>query len=133
MLLVSVGLVSLGSLPCSAQTDGKTNEVDFAKQIQPILAKRCFACHGPDEAEGGLRFTSQKEAFVEADSGEHAIVPGDSQASALLARVTSDVEDEQMPPEGKRLSPEEVDLLKRWIEQGAKWQQHWAFKPMQNP
>jgi len=133
IVVLLVGLVSVTSRPCFAQDGGSKQAVDFSKQIQPILAKRCFACHGPDEAEGGLRFTSQKEAFAEADSGEHAIVAGDVDASVLLARVTSQIEDEQMPPEGKRLSPEEVDLLKRWIQQGAKWQQHWAFKPMQNP
>ena len=125
MLLMSVGLISVLASPCSGQTNGTKQDVDFSRQIQPILAKRCFACHGPDEAEGGLRFTSQEDAFAEVDSGEHAIVAGDVDASVLLARVTSQIEDEQMPPEGKRLSPEEVDLLKRWIQQGAKWQQHW--------
>ena len=132
-MVLLVGLVSVTSRPCFAQDKQAEQAVDFSKQIQPLLAKRCFACHGPDEAEGGLRFTSQEDAFAEADSGEHAIVAGDVDASVLLARVTSQIEDEQMPPEGKRLSPEEVDLLKRWIQQGAKWQQHWAFKPMQNP
>jgi len=133
LCLSAFGLISCSCSPCFAQTPPKNDPVDFSKQIQPILAKRCFACHGPDEAEGGIRFTSQKEAFAEADSGEHAIVPGDVEASVILARVTSEIEDEQMPPEGERLSPEEVNLLKRWIAEGAQWQKHWAFKPMQNP
>lgn len=77
MLLMSVGLISVLASPCSGQTNGTEQDVDFSRQIQPILAKRCFACHGPDEAEGGLRFTSQEDAFAEADSGEHAIVAGD--------------------------------------------------------
>ena len=119
--------------PSFAQTDDSQTEIDFARQIQPILAKRCFACHGPDEAEGGLRFTNRAEAFAEAESGAHAIVPGDVGASVLLSRITSDVEDEQMPPEGDRVSAEEIELLTRWIQQGAAWQQHWSFKPMQNP
>ena len=132
-MILMIGLGSVSGRPCIAQNDGTRQTVDFSKQIQPILAKRCFACHGPDEAEGGLRFTTQKDAFAETDSGEHAIVPGDIDASVLLARVVSDVADEQMPPEGDRLTAEEVELLKRWIQEGAKWQQHWAFKPMQKP
>lgn len=133
LFLAVAGLVVMLSKSSFAQTDRSQPEVDFARQIQPILAKRCFACHGPDEAEGGLRFTNQNNAFAEAESGEHAIVPGDVDASVLLARITSDVENEQMPPEGDRVSPEEVELLTRWIQQGAPWQQHWSFKPMQNP
>ncbi|MGI9470064.1 MAG: DUF1553 domain-containing protein [Rubripirellula sp.] len=104
--------------------------VDFMREVQPILAKRCYACHGPDEAEGGLRFTDQESAYAETESGERAIVPGDTDASALLERITTEDEFEQMPPEGDRLSPEDVDVLRRWISEGAAWDKHWAFEPM---
>jgi mono/diheme cytochrome c family protein len=105
-------------------------EVDFIQQVQPILAKRCYACHGPDEAESGLRFTGKEAALAEADSGEFAIVPGDVEASMLIARITSEDEFERMPPEGDAISPAEVKVLTRWIEQGARWDKHWAFVPM---
>ncbi|MCG8648994.1 MAG: PSD1 and planctomycete cytochrome C domain-containing protein [Pirellulales bacterium] len=105
--------------------------IDYARQVQPILAKRCYSCHGPDEAESGLSFAEQESAFAEADSGERAIVPGDLDASALIARLTSDDEYERMPPEGKPLQPAEIEVIRAWILQGAKWSKHWAFQPMQ--
>ena len=104
-------------------------EIDFTKQVQPILAKKCFACHGPDEAESSLSFTDQKSAFAKADSGEHAIVAGNVDASQLFARITSTDEDHRMPPEGDALSPEEIAIIKAWIQEGAEWSKHWAFVP----
>ncbi|WP_246114431.1 PSD1 and planctomycete cytochrome C domain-containing protein [Rubripirellula tenax] len=108
-------------------------EIDFARQVQPILAKRCFACHGPDKAEGGLKFVDQESAYAETDSGEHAIVPGDIEASVMIARITTDDEYEKMPPEGDPVTSEEVEILKSWIASGAAWRNHWAFEPMKDP
>lgn len=119
-------LLSLGS----GQASAAEKQIDFAKQVQPILAKRCFACHGPDESEGGLRFSDEKSAYAEAESGEHAIVPGDVDASQIIARISSDDEFERMPPEGDALKPEEIQLITKWVKQGAKWSKHWAFEPM---
>ncbi len=113
-----------------ASQSADTPKVDFIREVQPLLAKHCFACHGPDEAEGGLSLTSKEKALAEAESGERAIVPGDVDASTLIARVTSDDEFERMPPEGDALSPAQVETLTRWITQGAEWSQHWAFQPM---
>lgn len=127
--VVSGIVLSTSTLVNAADSTGKP-EIDFARQIQPILAKRCYACHGPDEAEGGLRFIDQESAYAETESGEHAIVPGDVDASVLIARVESDDEYEQMPPEGDRLTPDEIELLKAWIAGGAAWSDHWAFEPM---
>ncbi|EMI18236.1 protein containing DUF1549 [Rhodopirellula maiorica SM1] len=107
--------------------------VDFTKQVQPILAKRCFACHGPDKAEGGISFAEQESAFAEAESGEFAIVPGDIDASMLVARITTDDEFERMPPEGDPVTAAEAELLTRWIDEGAAWGKHFAFEPMGNP
>jgi mono/diheme cytochrome c family protein len=108
----------------------ESRKIDFIQQVQPILAKRCFACHGPNEAEAGLKLSDEESAFAETDSGEPAIVRGDADASALLARVTSEDEADRMPPEGDPLSPAEVEILRAWIDQGAVWNKHWAFKPM---
>ena len=74
-------------------------EVDFSRDIQPLLAKRCLACHGPDTQEAGLRLDDRSGATKELDSGSRAIVPGQSEASETLARITSIDPDTQMPPE----------------------------------
>ena len=129
--LLWLGLIVGAWLPST--TLAAENDIDFQKHIQPLLAKHCYACHGPDEAESGLSFADKDSAFAEADSGDHAIVAGDVEASMLIARIKSDDEGEQMPPEGDRLSKEQIDLLSRWIEQGANWKNHWAFEPLTDP
>ncbi len=105
-------------------------QIDFLNQIQPILAKRCFACHGPDQAEGGISFAEQASAFATADSGDHAIVPGDQDASMLLTRILTDDASERMPPGGDPVSAAEAKLLSQWIAAGAPWGKHYAFEPM---
>ena len=89
---------SLVSIP--ALTFAQVDQVDFGKQIQPILAKRCYACHGPDKAEGGLRLNQSAAAFEKLQSGKRAVVSKDPSHSELLRRVLSTDESEQMPPEG---------------------------------
>lgn len=107
-------------------------EVDFARDIQPILSQHCFACHGPDEQgrKGELRLDVRESAI-----GKKAIVAGDVAASHLVARIESTDEDEQMPPPAtkKPLSAKQKELLKHWIEQGAKYTKHWAFVTPQRP
>lgn len=113
-----------------------TDPVDFGRQIQPILAKRCYPCHGPDKGEGGLRLNQRDLAFAKLESGDQAVVAKDVEHSELMRRVTSKDAGEQMPPEGARLTETQIDLLRRWIEQGAEWKEHWAFvapKPQQAP
>ncbi len=112
---------------------GQESTIQFSTDIQPILARRCFACHGPDKAEGGLRLNSPETISVVLESGNRAIVPNDLEASAILERIRSTEEDIRMPPEGKPLSEIEQQRIARWIEQGASWKQHWAFEPLSNP
>ena len=108
-------------------------EVDFSREVRPILSNNCFQCHGPDEnaRTSELRLDTQEGAF--ADLGEHfAIVAGDTEAGTLLERVTTEDADLLMPPPDSghdRLSETEIDILRRWIEQGAQWEAHWAFVP----
>jgi hypothetical protein len=104
-------------------------EVDFATTIKPILARRCFACHGPTEVNGGLRLHKREAAFAELESGEYAIVAGRPDESALVERVSAEDEALRMPPEGKPLTAAEIDALRTWIAEGAKWETHWAFVP----
>jgi hypothetical protein len=114
--------------PCAAQTT-EAAEVSFTATIKPILARRCFSCHGPDVENGGLRLHQETAAFAELESGGKAIVPGRPEESLLVARVSAEDEYERMPPEGKPLEATEIEALRAWIEQGAKWEEHWAFVP----
>ena len=107
-------------------------EVDFSRDVQPLLARRCFSCHGPDTQEAGLRLDDPKAATAELDSGSRAIVPENPDASDLLKRVTA-TDDTRMPPEGTPLSAAQVQTLTEWIRAGAKWQEHWAFRPLRRP
>jgi hypothetical protein len=105
-------------------------DVDFDRDIRPILSDACFSCHGPDEAErqAGLRLDTRDGLFGQRD-GVSLVTPGKPDGSELLRRVLSSDPDEQMPPpdSGLKLRPPQIDLLRKWIADGAKWQQHWAF------
>jgi hypothetical protein len=105
--------------------------VEFNREIRPILAKKCFACHGPDDEhrEAGLRLDTAEGARAKLESGLAAVVPGKGSASELVRRVVSSEESERMPPAetGITLSPAQIDLLKRWIDQGASYAPHWSF------
>ena len=117
-------------------TFAATEKIDFTTQIQPILSENCYACHGPDESkvEGGLRLDVQEKALKGGDSGK-AIVPGNANASSIMERIMHTDPKEVMPPpeKKKRLSPEKVQLIRDWINQGAKWGTHWAFQAPKRP
>jgi len=102
----------------------------FAEDVQPLLAKHCLLCHGPDDAQGGLQLHAPETALAALDSGARAIVPGDPSHSELLRRITTADPDLQMPPEGERLSPAEIATLTNWVEDGAEWEVHWAYRPL---
>ncbi|MFM8731696.1 MAG: DUF1549 domain-containing protein, partial [Phycisphaerales bacterium] len=109
-------------------------EVDFTRDIAPLLAARCYQCHGPDASsrKAGLRL-DRRDAATRADAeGVAAIVPGRPDESELLARVTSADPDERMPPSDGHapLSPAEVDALRAWIAAGAPYEKHWSWRPL---
>ncbi len=103
---------------------------DFAREVLPLLARKCLACHGNDEhtRAAGLRLDLREDATAPRD-GFPALVPGDPDASELFVRITDTAD--PMPPKkaGEPLTPDEVDLLRRWIEAGAPYGVHWAFAP----
>jgi hypothetical protein len=126
----AVACVVLSSLPTFGQNTEKATPIGFNDQIRPILSEYCFACHGPDSAsrKADLRLDKAESAI---DLG--AVVPGKPDESELIARILSDDPESVMPPPatGKKLKPEEKQLLRKWIEGGAKWEAHWAFiKPV---
>ena len=126
-------LMVMGLYEGSVQAQPQEDQVKFSQEIQPLLARRCFACHGPDQAEGGLRLNALESATKKLDSGHAAIVPGSPDQSELLKRIGSTDPSDRMPPEGKPLSEREQKLLENWISQGAQWKQHWAFEPVAKP
>jgi Protein of unknown function (DUF1553)/Protein of unknown function (DUF1549)/Planctomycete cytochrome C len=128
-LLMSLGTTSAAE-PGAAAARPK---VDFNREVRPILAKNCFACHGQDEAKRakGLRLDLRESAVKPLKNGDVAIVPGDPDSSELIARLTEEDETLRMPPKktGNRLTPAEVETLRRWVEQGAAYARHWALIP----
>jgi hypothetical protein len=111
--------------------------VDFAREIRPILSENCFACHGPDapKRKAELRLDTRDGAFGKGESGAHAFVPGKPADSEALKRILSTDPEEMMPPpkEHKKLKPGQVDLLKRWLAEGAPYTGHWAFEKIRQP
>ncbi len=127
--------VWLSAVPvCVFAADGEA--VSFDRDIRPILSNHCYACHGPDEKrrKGGLRLDSRAGAFAARDDGP-VIAPGDPDGSELIQRVTSDDAEERMPPAsaGRPLSGEQIATLRRWVRQGASWQDHWSFIAPRRP
>jgi len=131
-VLLGVALVSppVGR-PSFAGDAAATVKVDYIREVRPILAKNCFACHGPDEAKRakGLRLDLRDSAIKPLKSGDAAIVPGDPDSSALYLRITEEDETLRMPPKktGERLGKLETETLRRWVEQGAVYAQHWSL------
>src|SRR4051794_36495424 len=129
MFLLLLVLIVASTSSFAATTSGK---VDFQRQVRPILSDNCFLCHGPDKGTRmvDLRLDVQEGAFAARKNGT-PIVPGKPEESLLIKRIYSDNPAFHMPPvfAHKTLTQEQKDTLRRWIEQGAKWTQHWAFVP----
>jgi hypothetical protein len=140
-LLCGSGLAAVAAAadgPGAGAGGTRRGTVDYSREVRPILSKNCFACHGQDEAhrQNGLRLDQRDVATKELKSGAVAVVPGTPDESELIARVTEDDESMRMPPRkaGGRLTKAEVALLRRWIEQGAPYGEHWALvKPQARP
>jgi hypothetical protein len=114
----------------SALTAVAAPKIDFDREIRPIFSDKCFACHGPDEKQrqAGLRFDTK-------DGGYRVITPGDSGKSRLFQRVSATNKANRMPPpaSGLSLTDSQVDLIRRWIDQGADWETHWSYVPPKRP
>ncbi|MDE2962302.1 MAG: DUF1549 domain-containing protein, partial [Acidobacteriota bacterium] len=110
--------------------------IEFDRDIRPLLTDRCYACHGPDEAARltELRFDTREGTFADL-GGYRAIVPGHPERSEMFKRITAGEEALRMPPaySGLELNDKEIELIRLWIEQGARWQRHWSFIPPERP
>ncbi|WDE99376.1 DUF1553 domain-containing protein [Lentisphaera profundi] len=145
MFKTKISLLSLSLIvgaSCALMTDKKVEveKVSFNKDIRPILSDRCFHCHGPDEEErkGDLRLDipDGPEGAFRVHDGIASIIAGNAEESELYYRISTDDSDDIMPPKKSHkipLTKEEIDLFKRWINEGATWSKHWAFEPITKP
>ncbi|MCS5489872.1 PSD1 and planctomycete cytochrome C domain-containing protein [Algoriphagus limi] len=133
MALASVLLVSCGQERENSSNLNSADQISYNFHIRPILSDKCFACHGPDanKREADLRLDVESAAFaaLKENPSRHALVAGEPLASEVYVRITSEDPAELMPPPESNLalSGEEIALIKKWIEQGAKYEPHWAF------
>jgi hypothetical protein len=132
-ILSAAGLLFACTMAVSMAVAG---DVDFNRDIRPILSRNCFDCHGPDskQRKADLRLDNKAGAF--ADLGGHAaFVAGKPNESEALRRMLSNDPDERMPPlkTGKKPTGAQIDLIRRWIAQGAKWSEHWSYVPPTRP
>ena len=130
-LLACFCLAVLG-LPTAHAEQSETPQttLNYNLDIRPILSNNCYACHGPDakSRQANLRIDTKAGAFSE-PSGYPVIVPGKPEESELHIRITSNDDNYRMPPAGfnKTLTPEQIEAITQWIQEGAKWEEHWAF------
>ncbi|MEC5128142.1 PSD1 and planctomycete cytochrome C domain-containing protein [Verrucomicrobiales bacterium BCK34] len=126
LAILGAGLLYTGLAPVSA-------EVDFARDIRPILNAKCTGCHGGVKQAGGISFVYKNQVIgFEGESGNPVVVPGEPEKSEMFYRITTDDEDDAMPPREDHpegLSDGEKELIKNWITEGAGWSGHWSFEP----
>ena len=131
MVLVVVRLITLsgGGQNLAAQ------EVSFTRDIRPLLNEHCMDCHGGVKQAGDLSFKYRSKVFEPTKSGAIAVVPGRPTESELIARITTHDESDVMPPpeSESKLGEAEIQLFRQWIQQGAVWDEHWAFMPPEKP
>jgi hypothetical protein len=104
------------------------NKVDFSADVKPILNKRCISCHGGVKKNGGFSVLFRHEAIDTTESGKPSIVPGHPELSEVVKRITSSDPEYRMPYKEEALTQKEIDILTRWIEEGANWGEHWAYQ-----
>ncbi|QBQ39924.1 DUF1553 domain-containing protein [Sphingobacterium psychroaquaticum] len=122
IVIISILVVFAGFFFVQSETP-----VDFSADVKPILNKHCISCHGGVKKSGGFSLLFENEAFAKAESGKPAIIKGDAEHSEFYKRLLSDDPELRMPYNAPALAPEEIDILKRWIDEGAKWGEHWAY------
>lgn len=122
ILILAIGLLMAA---CNSFIGG--NEISYNQDIRPIFNAKCLSCHGGVKKSGGFSLLFREDAMGEMESGKAAIVPGKHNESELYKRLVHHDPEERMPQESEPLSPEQIKLVARWIDEGAKWEDHWAY------
>lgn len=132
---------------CGLRLAGQpAGEVDFVRDIRPLFQAHCHSCHGPEKDKSGFSLATRHRAMEGGDTGP-ALLPGNSAASPLVQRINSSLENQRMPPDGERLSPAQIQLIRTWIDRGAQWSEqgdepdprkrkaseHWSFRALRKP
>ncbi|MBB3840947.1 hypothetical protein FHS57_004968 [Runella defluvii] len=111
-----------------------SHQINFNEEVKPILNKHCMACHGGVKKAGGVSFLFEKDMYDPAKSGKPPVVAGDAEESEMMRRILlPEGHEDKMPKDGPPLSAEEVEILTKWIDQGAKWGNHWAYNRVERP
>jgi hypothetical protein len=127
--LLLVAVVVLGFFIIAPHN--RDEEIDFNADVRPILNTKCISCHGGVQEKSGFSLFSREDALRATDSGRPAIIPGNPDDSEFIKRLLSEDPDERMPYHAEPLASEQIDKLRRWIKQGAHWEEHWAYiKPV---
>ena len=141
-LTVPLALAAISSVAKAETQPSEVQEVDYLRDIEPIFKQHCLACHGAEKQESDFRIDVRAKLLAGGDFAEPAIVPGKSNESPLVKYIRGDDPDLIMPPEGERLAPHEIELLRAWIDQGAEMPEvaaarltteHWSFQPVKRP
>jgi hypothetical protein len=126
-----IGLVVILGIALLSFTYFTTHKpVDFTAEVKPIINQKCITCHGGVKQKAGFSLLFREEALGKTKSGKPAIIPGDADNSELIRRLTLKDPEERMPYMHKPLSNEDIDIIRRWINEGAHWGQHWAYVPV---
>jgi len=133
MRFAPIGFVFLVTLLLLSGGCNRTPEIHFNQQIRPILNERCVDCHGGIRRQGDLSLLFRHEALAEGESGQKAIVPFEADQSELLRRISHPDPAHRMPKDDLPLSEQDIQTLHAWIEQGAMWEDHWAYVPPERP
>lgn len=111
-----------------------SHQVNFNDEVKPILNKHCMACHGGVKKAGGVSFLFEEDMYEPAKSGKPPVVAGDADESEMMRRILlPEGHEDKMPKDGLPLKEEEIEVLKKWIDQGAKWGNHWAYNRVERP
>lgn len=124
---IFLGTFLIFSMSCQEE------RVDFNTQVRPILNKNCISCHGGVKQSGGFGLIFRENALGETKNGKTGIVPEHPEKSEMISRITHDNPEMRMPLERDPLKQEEIDILTKWIEQGAEWEEHWAYLKPEEP
>ena len=108
--------------------DSPNDKISFNRDVRPILNQHCLSCHGGVKQNGGFSLLFEEDAYLPTESGLPAIVAGDADASELFSRLNHPDPEMRMPYDAPPLGEGEIEILRRWIEQGAKWETHWAYQ-----
>lgn len=109
-----------------------SSRINFTTQVKPIINRSCITCHGGVRQKGGFSLLFREEALAKTESGKYGIVPGDPDKSEMIRRINLKNPEERMPYKHDPLSKEEIEILTKWVKQGAKWGEHWAYVPVKD-